>query len=346
MSLKKNKADVAEGSSSVTAHKGWLELWNTDIPGKVKIHIWRMIRNGLAVGEELFRRRIKAGVFCIACGRDESVLHRFWRCPHSAYIWERLGETQGLHAPAPPAFVQSPHDMKNWFLDWLGQASESERALVMVTIYQIWLARNDARDGERCEDPGAIVDRALHLLEEWHQVKEVRPCTPQQQQREQWQPPVEGWSKVNADGAIQKSSGDGGGGAVLRDHHGNFVAAACHFFPSVSDPELAELLACRRAAGLAIEMGSLKVVLETDNKGIAQRLASDDLNRSVYGPLIEEIKGLLQSRHDFKVKWVRRSANVVAHRLAKEGCGNKLCKTWLHVPPECIMNSVLSERSE
>lgn len=125
MSLRKNMADVAEGSSSVATHRGWLELWNTDIPGKVKIHNWRMIRNGLAVGEELSYRRIKAGVFCTACGRDESVLHRFWRCPHSAYIWKRLGETQGLCAPAPPVFVQSPHEMKNWFLDWLGQASES-----------------------------------------------------------------------------------------------------------------------------------------------------------------------------------------------------------------------------
>lgn len=216
----------------------------------------------------------------------------------------------------------------------------------MMTIYQIWLARNDARDGKRLEDPGVVADKASHLLEEWQQVKEVRLYMPQQQRREQWQPPEEGWSKVNADGAMGKSSRDGGGGVVLRDHHGNFVAAACHFFPSVSGPELAELLACRRAAELAIEMGSLKVVLETDNKGIAQGLANDNLNRSVYGPLIEEIKGLLQSRHDFKVKWVRRSANVVAHRLAKEGCGNKLCKTWLHAPPECIMNSVLSERSE
>jgi hypothetical protein len=30
---------------------------------------------------------------------------------------------------------------------------------------------------------------------------------------------------------------------VLRDHHGGFVSVTCHFFPSVTDPESAELLA-------------------------------------------------------------------------------------------------------
>ena len=43
-----------------------------------------------------------------------------------------------------------------------------------------------------------------------------------------------------------------------------FNAGACHFFPSVSDPERAELLACRGALELAREMGVDKVALETD----------------------------------------------------------------------------------
>lgn len=40
-------------SSTVAHHRGYMALWDTNAPAKAKIHMWRMIRNGLAVGAEL-----------------------------------------------------------------------------------------------------------------------------------------------------------------------------------------------------------------------------------------------------------------------------------------------------
>jgi hypothetical protein len=91
MKQKKVKAGMVESSSSCSVHKGWLALWSTNVPGKVKIHTWRLLKNGLAVGSELARRRIKAGVDCVACGREETALHRFWHCPH-AQLRSRQGD--------------------------------------------------------------------------------------------------------------------------------------------------------------------------------------------------------------------------------------------------------------
>lgn len=70
---------------------------------------------------------------------------------------------------------------------------------------------------------------------------------PVQREVIQWQKPPDGWVKANADGALAKSHGSGGGGAVLRDCHGEFLGGSCHFFPSAYDPETVELQACRRA---------------------------------------------------------------------------------------------------
>ena len=53
MAQKRLKAGRPETSSSVADHKSWLSLWDTVAPGKVKTHMWRLIRNGLAVGTEL-----------------------------------------------------------------------------------------------------------------------------------------------------------------------------------------------------------------------------------------------------------------------------------------------------
>jgi hypothetical protein len=67
--LKKIAAGRAESSNSCTTHNGWVSLWGADIPIKVKIHFWRLVRNGIAVGDELQRRKIKPGEVCIVCGQ-------------------------------------------------------------------------------------------------------------------------------------------------------------------------------------------------------------------------------------------------------------------------------------
>ena len=82
MAVNRLRSGRPESSSSVNKHKGFLGLWDTSAPTKAKIHMWRVIRNGLAVGSELHRRRIKPGVFCIVCGREETIMHRFWSCQH------------------------------------------------------------------------------------------------------------------------------------------------------------------------------------------------------------------------------------------------------------------------
>ena len=83
ITMNKLKTRRSESASSVNKHQGYLGLWDTSAPNKAKIHMWRVIRNGLAVGAGLLRRRIKPGVLCAMCGREEPIMHRFWSCQHS-----------------------------------------------------------------------------------------------------------------------------------------------------------------------------------------------------------------------------------------------------------------------
>ena len=81
MSMDRRRLGQPASSSSVNKHKAFLTLWDTNAPWKVKVHFWRRLQNGLAVGAELHRRGIKGGMFCPACGRKETIQHRFWSCP-------------------------------------------------------------------------------------------------------------------------------------------------------------------------------------------------------------------------------------------------------------------------
>jgi hypothetical protein len=64
---------------------------------------------------------------------------------------------------------------------------------------------------------------------------------------------------------MQQDSGKGGGGVVMRDHSGRFLAGACHFFPSLLDLEDTELQACKRAMDMAKVLKLKKIVLESNS---------------------------------------------------------------------------------
>jgi hypothetical protein len=74
--------------------------------------------------------------------------------------------------------------------------------------------------------------------------------------------------------------------------------------------------------------------------GVVSKLKGEGLDRSAYGPLFEEIKELLLGFDQVIVGHVRHLLNGVAHSLAREGCMNKRCVTWLDSPPEFIVRTL------
>jgi ribonuclease HI len=295
------------------------------------------VENGLAVGVELSHRKIKDGVVCLACGRNESLLHRFWSCPHSASAWAYLKEYTGVECESPPRRLVSHAELKGWLLDWIGKGQQRELELAFTLIYNLLQARNDARESQEMQDPAVIVRKSIAAVEEWHSLR-TRPTATATRPITRWQVPPEGWCKVNTDGAYRSAEGNAGGGVVVRDHHGGFLAGACHFFTNVADAEGAELHACRQGLLLARRLQVPKVVLETDSSVVVSKLVQEDMDRSFYGPLIEEIKELLRGFDEGMAQVVRRTANSAAHSLAKEGCENNVSRVWLGVPPALIVN--------
>jgi ribonuclease HI len=162
---------------------------------------------------------------------------------------------------------------------------------------------------------------------------------------EHWRPPDTGWFKINVDGAFQTADGNGGGGVVIRNHHGDFLLGSCPFFPQIADAECSEILACRQGLVQAKEARLQEVVLETDSARVAAKLGRSGLDRSLNGALVEDVKTLLKSFRHSSVRSVRRTANEAAHVLAKFGCKNKLCNSWSVIAPSCIENQLVVDMS-
>jgi hypothetical protein len=142
----------------------------------------------------------------------------------------------------------------------------------VTALYNLWLARNNAKDEEMIEHPDKTAARVLALHDEWQALKEVK--APKPTMATHWCLPVVGWHKANADGAYSSLEGNGGGGVIVRDHHGSPMVGSSVFFPIVVDLERGELLACRRAVELVSAAGVSKLVLETDCAGAVAKLKS------------------------------------------------------------------------
>ena len=185
--------------------------------------------------------------------------------------------------------------------DWLADATEVERETMIQTLYGMWLARNEARDGHRIADARTVARRVCDHMNEWREVHPKGPRVLSEKIMETWKPPEMGWVKANADGASTKLRTRGGGGVVLRDHGGAFRGGARAFLPSTSDPQLLELMASRQAMQLAIQQGFQKVHLELDSKEVVAMLNGSSKNLPAVGPLIDEVKEMLRTRQECKV---------------------------------------------
>jgi hypothetical protein len=170
MQRKRASKGMVESSRSCNDHRGWLALWDAQVPNKFKVHMSRLIENGLVVGTELSHRNIKDGVVCLACGRTESLVHHFWSCPHSAETWNFLASLVGFRLETPPMLLRCHSDLKGWLLDWIGRSSGNKVELMLTLVYNLWQAQNDARESLKLADPRAIVQKSIAALEEWHNV--------------------------------------------------------------------------------------------------------------------------------------------------------------------------------
>jgi hypothetical protein len=74
--------------------------------------------------------------------------------------------------------------------------------------------------------------------------------------------------------------------------------------------------------------------------GTVVKIKNPEVDRSLHGPLVEEIKDLLQGFEESDVRHVRRSSNSITHTLAKESCVNNSSTVWVESPPDFIVSAL------
>ena len=157
----------------------------------------------------------------------------------------------------------------------------------------------------------------MDLLEEYREAR-VQLAIPNRTVPVQtWKPPSGAQYKINFDAAVFADIKVSGVGVVIRNDKGEVMAALSARGPPVTDSEEAKVLAGRKALEFALDLGFSEVVLEGDNIGVMRSIQSKGANNSSLGHIYGDIHCLAAGFRVWSVSYVKRTANSVAHSLAK-----------------------------
>lgn len=136
-----------------------------------------------------------------------------------------------------------------------------------------------------------------------------------------WMCPMEGWLRLNMDGASKGNPGAAGAGGIIRGHRGELFemyAVNCGICSCTKE----KLLAVLRGLAIAWNAGHIRVQLTVDSEVVAHTLIERANTSSPYYYIVNKCQEMI-SKPDWEIKIYHcyREANRAADWLANYGVG-------------------------
>ncbi|XP_034219042.1 uncharacterized protein LOC117630419 [Prunus dulcis] len=102
-------------------------------------------------------------------------------------------------------------------------------------------------------------------------------------------------------------------------------------------------MAARECAVMAVERGFSNYVIKSDSLHIVTALRTTTTDRSEIGLIVKDTKSLLVLLTGEVTTHIRRTANMVADRLARLGRNIGADLTWFEEPPDFIIDMLFED---
>ena len=215
-----------------------------------------------------------------------------------------------------------------------------ELELFLVQAWIIWSQRNAIIHGKQMQALGALNRRAKDYMEEFRSTQSRLATHSLRSNQTSWRPLPLTCFKLNFDAAIFKEEEASGFGAIIRNDRGEVMAAFSGKGPPVSCSEEAEILVCCRAVEFALECGFMEMVVKGDNQSVMSTLELKRSLSSQIGHIIQDVLCLLHRFRWSQVQFVKRSANTVAHLLARHAKSLVHDVIWLEESPPPVVQAL------
>jgi ribonuclease HI len=342
--LELEKRYTAASFNNTGTSKIWTSLWALKIPNVEKKIIWKACHDILPTKANLCKRKIIDDPLCPLCESEtETVLHALWQCPAAVDAWS-MGCTrlQKKSFNIGKNFLQVVEEI---FL----QCDLEETKQFVGIARRLWLRRNEVVHGGRMMHPNDLVSQTKTAMVEFaeatdREAKTIAPALGGHIERNiKWQPPDTGWAKANWDASLAKDKGWMGFGVVVRDEWGQIIAAQTKSERGCLEPTMAEARAALLAISLCKTRGLNRIIFEGDAQVVIKAIHSEEVDGSCLGVIVADIKSELQAFPQWRLAFVRREGNEMAHFLSREATKTLTDRSWLNEVPECLNNELRTE---
>ncbi|KAL2925278.1 Prostacyclin synthase [Bienertia sinuspersici] len=129
---------------------------------------WKLAHNIFPTKENLMKRKIAQNSSCVLYGEKESASHLFLHCEVSKRIWSC--SSLGIIISDAPQLEVSTW-LKNFFiyLTDKGNSSNPGWALLIATLWAVWIHRNNIIFRKASTNPRGIIEMANVEVRRWYE---------------------------------------------------------------------------------------------------------------------------------------------------------------------------------
>ena len=291
----------------------WRKVWRIKAPAKILNLVWRSLAFCLPTVTMLQQKGVRVESICPVCKmEDETVDHAFLRCPIAMQCWRLI----------LPEMQYRGQSLFHWWDQVIGKTDKAKQAEVAAVCWALWRARNEVVWNKRYTRVYVVIAQAKQYLDQWRHAQKSAACTsfPQLYEGDDsycWVKPQESMIKISVDAATFQEFNASGIGMVARDDRGDVILARTMFLEGLRSVEMIEAMAVKEALSWIKNQRWQKVIVESDSLVVIQAVRSKVHMKSPFGEIILACRSMLREQNTVSVSFIRRSANMVAHELAR-----------------------------
>ena len=278
-------------------------------------------------------KRVAITESCPICSNSaEDILHALIKCPGAKEVWRTLslGDISAL-----------VNSFGEWWLQVLQNRDLDVVNMTTMIVWNLWNNRNNLVWNNKSNNAYWIISLAVNNLSQW---QHARIMSNSQRRMTitnistRWTKPEARWHKCNVDAAVFSHDNCIGIGCIVRDEDGRMVTAKNSKVCGDVNSATAEAISCRKALSWLKYLGFNKVIIESNAQVVVQAMLSAKEVFSYFGFVIEDCKSFVKDLGECVFVFTKRSANQMAHTLAKAAGSVSDQGEWTVNPPPFLIN--------
>ncbi|OMP01064.1 reverse transcriptase [Corchorus capsularis] len=316
----------------------WKKLWSTHCHNRIKFFLWLLAHDKICTKSLLCHRNISPDLCCDLCpDSEEDAFHIMRNCVLATSIWN-------LCSSLPSNFFSQLN-----LFDWLSSNLSSSffsngipwNILFSYICWGLWKSRNIRLfQGHVLTSSQVFNEYHIKAVEFFHiglpAAKMVSSLVDVC-----WNPPPQGWFKLNSDGSSVGNPGSSGAGGIIRKDTGEWFVGYVRKIHCATSLQ-AEFWGLRDGLTLAVDHGISFLDIAVDAKNVISLLNDADIDTHPLGNIIYDCRKLMERIQNIKISHSFREANQAADAFANRGRMLDESFVVYNCIPDFVMNILIA----